>query len=62
MKDRIVICLVLLAIAYAVCGCTIASKPTTFDRNDVLRHLFANRKEMAAEVEYKRYLVSAETK
>lgn len=39
----------------ALTGCSVA-KPPVMDRNTVLRLLYAQRKEIAAEVEYKRYL------
>ena len=39
----------------AIAGCSVAKRPV-IDRNTVLRHLYAQRKEMAAEVEYKKYL------
>jgi len=40
----------------ALTGCSVA-KPPVIDRNTVLRLLYAQRKEMAAEVEYKKYLM-----
>lgn len=42
----------------ALTGCSVAKQPPkpVIDRNTVLRLLYAQRKEMAAEVEYKKYL------
>ncbi len=51
---RYLICLIVIALL-ALTGCSVA-KPPVIDRNAVLRLLYAQRKEMAAEVEYKRYL------
>ncbi len=49
------LCITVIALL-ALTGCSVA-KPTVIDRNAVLRLLYAQRKEMAAEVEYRKYLV-----
>lgn len=50
-KIKYLIVLVLMALA----GCSVAERPV-IDRMAVIELLYAQRKEMAAEVEYKRYL------
>lgn len=53
----------ILTVLLLVClsGCSVAERPV-MDRNTVLRILYAQRQEMAAEVEYKKYLMELENR
>ena len=55
-----IICLIAITLL-ALAGCSVAKRPV-IDRMAVIELLYAQRKEIAAEVEYKRYLRGEENK
>lgn len=59
LKNSLILLIVLLLVFIA--GCSVAERPV-MDRNTVLRILYAQRQEMAAEVEYKKYLMELENR